>query len=115
MIEAQTKSQQIFVELCKINPEGTCGPTWPEVVPFSLSSLWLYYCLGREISRIFPRKIRFPGNGIQECRPLGNTLTKTCVKLQGGDINMVANEDINSELLFFDIGVIVYPLSTKTL
>ena len=27
-------------------------------------------CLGREISRIFSGKIRFPGNGIRERRPL---------------------------------------------
>ena len=27
-------------------------------------------CSGQEISRIFLKKIRFPGNGIQECRPL---------------------------------------------
>ena len=27
-------------------------------------------CSGWEISQIFPGKIRFPGNGIWECRPL---------------------------------------------
>ena len=39
------QQQQILSEFCKINPEGTCGPIWSEVVPFSSSSHWLYYCV----------------------------------------------------------------------
>ena len=35
---------------CKINPEGTCGPIWPEVVPLALSSLWPYYCIKKIVN-----------------------------------------------------------------
>ena len=40
---ARTKSQQKVIKTLKINPEGTCGPIWPGVVPLVLSNLWLYY------------------------------------------------------------------------
>ena len=33
-------------------------------------------CSGQEISQIFLGKIRFPGNGIRECRPLVPTIPK---------------------------------------
>ena len=44
------EQQQILSEFCKINPEGTCGPIWPEVVPFSLSCPWLYYCVKKIVN-----------------------------------------------------------------
>ena len=34
----------------KLDPEGSCGPTWPEVVPLALSSLWLYSCIKKIIN-----------------------------------------------------------------
>ena len=34
----------------KFDPEGSCGPTWPEVVPLALSSLWLYYCIKKIVN-----------------------------------------------------------------
>ena len=44
-VEARTKSQQNFMELCKINPEGTCGPIRPENSASSLSPSWLHFCI----------------------------------------------------------------------
>ena len=29
-----------FVQTVKFNPEGTCGPIWPEVVPLFRSCSW---------------------------------------------------------------------------
>ena len=45
---ARTKTQQILSKSWKINPEGTCGPIWPVVIPLVLSPSWLY-CGVKEI------------------------------------------------------------------
>ena len=31
-----------LLQTVKFNPEGTCGPIWPEVVPLVLFNPWLY-------------------------------------------------------------------------
>ena len=32
-------------KFCKFDPEGTCGPIWPEVVPLLLPCHWLCDCI----------------------------------------------------------------------
>ena len=47
---ANEQQQQIFNKsdkLCKINPEGTCGPIWPVMVSLFLPFLRLYYSVDR--------------------------------------------------------------------
>ena len=43
---AKNEQQQKFIGeeqiSCKIDPEGTLGPIWPEMVPFFSSCSWLY-------------------------------------------------------------------------
>ena len=48
--EREAKTITKFPKFSKINPEGTCGPIWPEVVPLVLSSLWLYYCVKKIVN-----------------------------------------------------------------
>ena len=48
------KSYWRSVNSCKINPEGTHGLIWPEMVPFFLSCPWLLCGINQFVNFILP-------------------------------------------------------------